>query len=195
MNFDVERLPLEYALEIKLSQIGVPLNKRISGEELERLASEDDDVNKMLGVITRDDVKNMKPDEALVASIMGLSDLQRELLYDKEDLGFEILFRRIGYSKPWKIEYEAAYNLDDSKINEMVCLDYDDSPFMMWSDGYTDGTTLVDIALPKKELKRLPREIQKILQYARVLDKNPFNPEVISDEVVKFLKIPKDRIL
>lgn len=167
-------LPLERYLEKHLGALGILFGKRITGKELSTLAAEDDEVNRMLGCIAREDIKNMPPVKRLFAAMFELSGLQRELLQNDEERGFSIIFRGIAYRSPWRLEYEAAQNAGHSKVCEMVCPDYRSLSFLMVCDGYSDESTLVDVDMTADEINMLPKEIQYLVEKLSALNKKPF---------------------
>src|SRR3989338_5881128 len=104
----MDELPLEYPLLRRLPEVGIQLKERVYREQLDDIARQDDEINRMLGMRTSDDYRRVPAEklsdaEKLWRAVLLFNDkelgkLQKDLASGEKG---DMFFNRTGFRSPW----------------------------------------------------------------------------------------------
>ena len=191
----MDELPLEYPLLRRLPEVGIQLKERVYREQLDDIARQDDEINRMLGMRTSDDYRRVPAEklsdaEKLWRAVLLFNDkelgkLQKDLASGEKG---DMFFNRTGFRSPWRILYE-AYKISGKREVEYATVHYNEMELFYIGNGNPNETVAAKCWLTVEEKSRFPVFIPRSVDHlAEKFDGGPFNPEEIAEEIVRLIR-------
>lgn len=186
-----ELYPLEGELERRLPEVDIELGRRISRDDLIKIARGEDEVDEMLGnegqreeygKVTRREL-DMDPTEVMLYYIFKAGDLSETQRKVEED--WDLIFKRTSIRNPWSVTYDVHQYEGYQNVTERIDIRYKEIPSSLLflvgrQDGYTDVTSYS---------KEIPQSLQGSIETLEILDRIlPWNPELIVEEIVRLIE-------